>query len=183
MKRGVTRMEPIPEKLVNETWQEFASFSHVRVQKETNKVNKNQPNLLAFMMEFTQDLDQEVKELAIYMFYVVCRMFQKSSKKSLKRISPEEIINCYEKTERFIESLEGIDERFLERIAEVQLSGQPYVMKYVVEALMEAPEEEDPVILTEDDVGYLFLLFKTIVDLLDNKLSLALNQISYRKYE
>jgi len=163
-------MEPISEELVDETWQEFAGFSHARAQKETTKVNKNQPNLLAFMMEFIQDLDQEVKELAIYMFYVVCRMFQKSSKKSLKRISSEEIINCYEKTERLIESLEGIDEKFLERIAKVQLSGQPYVMKYVVETLMEAPEEEEPIALTEDDIGYLFLLFKTVVDLLDETL-------------
>ena len=168
-------MEPISQELVDETWQEFAGFSPVRARKETIKVNKNQPNLLAFMMEFTQDLDQEVQELAIYMFYVVCRMFKKSSKKGLKRISPEEIINCYEKTERFIESLEGTHERFFERIAEVQLSGQPYVMKYVVETLMEAPDEEDPVALTEEDSGYLFLLFKTAVDLLDNKMSLALN--------
>ena len=168
-------MNPISQELVDETWQAFAGFSPARARKETIKVNKNQPNLLAFMMEFTRDLDQEVQELAIYMFYVVCRMFQKNSKKSLKRISPEEILNCYEKTERFIESLEGTHERFFERIAKVQLSEQPYVMKYVVEALMEAPEEEDPVILTEDDVGYLFLLFKTVVDLLDNKLSLALN--------
>jgi len=160
-------MEPISKELVDETWQEFAGFSSVRARKEMIKVNKNQPNLLAFMMEFTQDLDQEVKELAIYMFYVVCRMFQKSSKKSLKRISPEEIINCYEKTERFIESLEGTHERFFERIAEAQLSGQPYVMKYVVETLMEAPEEEYPIVLTEDDIGYLFLLFKTVVDLFD----------------
>jgi hypothetical protein len=160
-------MEPISKELVDETWQEFAGFSPVRARKEMIKVNKNQPNLLAFMMEFTQDLDQEVKELAIYMFYVVCRMFQKSSKKSLKRISPEEIINCYEKTERFIESLEGTHERFFERIAEAQLSGQPYVMKYVVETLMEAPEEEYPIVLTEDDIGYLFLLFKTVVDLFD----------------
>jgi len=160
-------MEPIPKELMDETWQEFAGFSSVRARKEMIKVNKNQPNLLAFMMEFTQDLDQEVKELAIYMFYVVCRMFQKSSKKSLKRISPEEIINCYEKTERFIESLEGTHERFFERIAEAQLSGQPYVMKYVVETLMEAPEEEYPIVLTEDDIGYLFLLFKTVVDLFD----------------
>ena len=112
------------------------------------------------------------------MFYVVCRMFQKSSKKSLKRISPEEIINCYEKTERFIEHLEGAHERFFERIAEVQLSEQPYVMKYVVETLMEAPEEEDPVILTEDDVGYLFLLFKTVVDLLDKTTSSSLKKSS-----
>jgi hypothetical protein len=160
-------MEPISKELMDETWQEFAGFSSVRARKEMIKVNKNQPNLLAFMMEFTQDLDREVQELAIYMFYVVCRMFQKSSKKSLKRISPEEIINCYEKTERFIESLEGTHERFFERIAEAQLSGQPYVMKYVVETLMEAPEEEYPIVLTEDDIGYLFLLFKTVVDLFD----------------
>ena len=171
-------MNPISQELVDETWQAFAGFSPARARKETIKVNKNQPNLLAFMMEFTRDLDQEVQELAIYMFYVVCRMFQKSSKKSLKRISPEEILNCYEKTERFIESLEGTHERFFERIAKVQLSEQPYVMKYVVEALMEAPEEEDPVILTEDDVGYLFLLFKTVVDLLDKTTSSSLKKSS-----
>ena len=171
-------MNPISQELVDETWQAFAGFSPARARKETIKVNKNQPNLLAFMMEFTQDLDREVKELAIYMFYVVCRMFQKSSKKSLKRISPEEIINCYEKTERFIENLEGAHERFFERIAEVQLSEQPYVMKYVVETLMEAPEEEYPIVLTEDDIGYLFLLFKTVVDLLDKTTSSSLKKSS-----
>ena len=160
-------MEPISKELVDETWQAFAGFSPVRVRKETIKANKNQPNLLAFMMEFTRDLDQEVKELAIYMFYVVCRMFQKSSKKSLKRISPEEIIKCYEKNEHFLENLEGTHERFIERIAGLQLFGQPYVMKYVVETLIEAPDEEDPVALTEEDTGYLFLLLKTVVDLLD----------------
>ena len=171
-------MNPISQELVDETWQAFAGFSPARARKESIKVNKNQPNLLAFMMEFTQDLDQEVQELAIYMFYVVCRMFQKSSKNSLKRISPEEIINCYEKTERFIESLEGAHESIYERISGFQLSEQPYVMKNVVETLMEAQEEEDPVILTEDDVGYLFLLFKTVVDLLDKTTSSSLKKSS-----
>ncbi len=160
-------MEPITEELVEETWQEFERYSPARLQKEITKVSKNQPNLLAFMMEFTQDVDQEVRELAIYMFYIVCRIFQESSKKKIKRISPEEIIKYYEKNEDFIESLEGVDDKFLERIAKVQLSGQPYVMKYVVETIIEAPEGEDPVALTEEDTGYLFLLFKTVVDLLD----------------
>jgi hypothetical protein len=163
-------MEPISEELVEETWQEFAGFSPNRLQKEIIKVSKNQPNLLAFMMEFTQELDQEVIELAVYMFYVVCRMFQKSSKKRIKRISPEKVINCYEKNERLMESLEGAHERFFERIAGIQLSGQPNVIKYVVDTLIEAPEEEDPVALTEEDTGYLFLLLKTVVDLLDETL-------------
>ncbi|MCK4486797.1 MAG: hypothetical protein KAU38_08565 [Desulfobacterales bacterium] len=32
---------------------------------------------------------------------------------------------------------------------------------------MEAPEEEDHVALTEEDIGEIFLLLKTVVDLLD----------------
>lgn len=160
-------MESISEELVEETWQKFASFSPERAQTEMIKVSKNQPNLLAFMMEFTQELDQEVRELAIYMFYVICRMFQKSSEKKIKRIPAEEIINCYEKNEHLIENLEGAHEKFLERIAGIQLSGQPYVMKYVVETLVEAQEGEDPVALTGEDIGYLFLSLKTVVDLLD----------------
>ena len=160
-------MEPIPEQLVEETWQEFAGFSPTRIHTESKKFSKNQPNLLAFMMEFTIELDQDVKELAIYMYHVVCRMFDKSSKKRIRRISPEAVIDQYEKNEDLMESLEGAHEKFLERVAEVQLSRQPHVMKYIVDTLIEAPDEEDPVALTKDDIGYLFLLLKTVVDLLD----------------
>ena len=52
----------------------------------------------------------------------------------------------------------------------MQLSSQPYVMKYVVETLIEAPEEENPVALTDEDTGFLFLLLKTVVDVLDSEL-------------
>jgi hypothetical protein len=169
-------MEPLSEELVEKTWEEFAAFPPEQAQKETAIISKNQPNLLAFMMEFTQELSQEVKELAIYMFYVLYRMFQKNSKKKIKRISAEEIITSYEKNEHFIKSLEGVHDKFFERIAGVQLSGQPYVMKYVVETLMEAPEDEDPVALTEEDMGYLFLLLKTVVDLLDQRMISGLKE-------
>jgi len=49
-------------------------------------------------------------------------------------------------------------------------------MKYVVETLMEAPEDEDPVALTEEDMGYLFLLLKTVVDLLDQRMRSGLTE-------
>ena len=163
----MVNMDPIPEELVEETWQEVSSFASGRVIKEMGQVSKSQPELLAFMMEFVQDLDQEVKELAVYIFYVIFRLFQKSSRKRIEKISTESIIECYEKNEDLIQSLEGIHQKFLDRIARVQLSSQPYVMKYVVEALIEAPEEEDPVALTEEDTGFLFLLLKTVVDVLD----------------
>ena len=64
--------------------------------------------------------------------------------------------------------LEGVDEKFLDRIASVQTSRQPYVVKYVADALMEDEEEgEDAMALTEEQKGFLFLLLKTVIDALD----------------
>ena len=160
-------MEVISEKLVEEVWQEVASFSPIQARKEMEKLSEKQSDLLSFMVTFTQDLDQEVKELAMYMFFVVNRIFEKGSKKKIRKISDKEIIKCHESNEKLIENLEGTHEKFLDRIAKTQILVQPYVMKYVVETLTEMPEEEDPVELTNEDMGYLYLLFKTIIDLLD----------------
>ena len=159
-------MELIPEELVEETWQEVAGFSPVRGQKEMEKLGKKQPDLLSFMLVFTEDLNPEVKELAIYMFFVVYRIFQKSSKKEIRKIPGKEVEKCYESNEKLVEKTEGIHEKFLERIAKTQVLKQPHVMDYVLSTLME-PDEEDPIELTPEDIGYLFLLFKTVIDLLD----------------
>jgi hypothetical protein len=159
-------MELIPEELVEETWQEVAGFSPVRGQKEMEKLGKKQPDLLSFMLVFTEDLNPEVKELAIYMFFVVYRIFEKSSKKEIRKIPGKEVEKCYESNENLVEKTEGIHEKLLERIAKTQVLKQPHVMNYVLSTLME-PDEEDPIELTPEDIGYLFLLFKTVIDLLD----------------
>jgi hypothetical protein len=160
-------METITEKLVEETWQETARFNPKQISKEMKKVGMTQPDLLAFIMEFSQELNQELKELAVYMFLNVYRMFQKSFPKRIKKISAKEIIDCYEHNEKFIASLEGAHDKFYDRIARVEFYEQPYVMKYVVDTFFEAPEEEDPITLTKEDIGYLFLLFKTVIDILN----------------
>ena len=48
----------------------------------------------------------------------------------------------YDENTRLIESLKGAHEKFIDRIANVQVSKQPYVMKYVLEALMEDAVEQ-----------------------------------------
>jgi len=161
-------MEPIPEEIVEKTWQEVAGFSPGRAKKEMMKIGNNQPELLGFVTELTKEMDQEVRELGIYMFLVVYRMFQKAHGK-IKKISSEEIIECYEHNEGLMERLEGAHEKFLDRVASVQTSRQPYVVNYVVDALMEDDEGEDAVVLTEEQKGFLFLLLKTVIDVLDAK--------------
>ncbi|PIQ95224.1 MAG: hypothetical protein COY75_05805 [Nitrospirae bacterium CG_4_10_14_0_8_um_filter_41_23] len=161
-------MKPISEKFVEKTWQEVAGFSTNRAIKEMQKMGKNQSDLLAFLMALTEDLDPEVRELAIYIAFVVYRIFE-GSRIRIKKITSKEIIDCYEYNEDLIGKLEGADEKFIDRIARIQISKQPHVMKYVVEALMEGSEDGDDVVLTDEDKGFLFLLLKTVVDLLDKK--------------
>ena len=48
-------MEIIPEDLVTESWQEVSEFTAERANAEMTRVSKIQPNLVAFMVEFTQD--------------------------------------------------------------------------------------------------------------------------------
>ena len=162
-------MEPIPGEIVEKTWQEAAGFSPDRAKKEMMKIGNRQQELLAFVMESAKEMGQEVRELAIYMFLVVYRMFQHAHGK-IKKICSEEIIECYEHNEGLMERLEGAHEKFLDRVASVQTSRQPYAVKYVADALMEGNDEgEDAVALTEEQKGFLFLLLKTVIDVLDQK--------------
>jgi hypothetical protein len=160
-------MEVIPQELVEKIQQEVSDFTPGRAKKEMTKLGEHQPELLSFMLEFTQDLDQEVHELAIYMFFVVCRVFEKASAKKIEKISSQQIIKCFESNEELLESLEGAHEKFLERITRARILTQPYVIKYVADTLFEAPEQEDPIELSDDNIGYLFLLFKTVIDVLN----------------
>lgn len=160
-------MEPLSEELVDEVWEAFADFTPEQAYDEAQKVGKNQPEILAFIMEMTEDLDQDIKELAVYMFFVIHSMFQKGYGQKIREATSDEIINCYEENEKIMESLEGIHEKFFEKIAEVQMSAQPYVVRYVVETLFEAGQDDDPILLGEEDMGYLFLLMKTIIDVLN----------------
>jgi hypothetical protein len=159
-------MDPLSEEFVEKTWQQIAAFTPDRANKEMIAMGKNQPDLLAFLMAYTDDLQQEVKELAIYIAFVVYKMFLDSG--GIQRISSRDIMAKYDENTRFMESIEGADEKFIDRIARVQVSKQPYVMKYVLEALME-DAEEDGIDLTEEDIGSLFLLFKTEIEVLDKR--------------
>jgi hypothetical protein len=160
-------MDLLSEGFVDKTWKQVAELTPDRTNKEMLAMGKNQPDLLAFLMAYMDDLQQEVKELAIYIAFVVYKMFLDSSGK-IPRISSKEIMARYNENTRFMESLEGAHEKFIDRVASVQVSKQPYVMKYVLEALME-DAEKDGINLSEEDIGLLFILFKTEIEVLDKR--------------
>ncbi len=161
-------MEPISEALVEETWQEVARFSPQRTVQEMERTAGKQTHLLSFIAAYTEDLSREAAELAFYMFFTIYRMFSKSSGHDVSSIRGGKIEHWLDQNENMLGRLEGAHEKFVERVAQVEASRQPFVMRYLVETLIEAPDGEDPVELTEEETGALFLVLKTVVDVLDH---------------
>ena len=165
-------MDVIPADLVEETWREVGSCSIAQAKEVMNRLGKSQNNLLSFVVIFTQDLEPDAQELAVYLFTVIFRIFEKASSGRIRRVKQGEIVAAYERTEKFVEKFIGAHERFLEAAAASLTSTQPFVMQYLVEALLEAPEEQqNPVILSDEDSGQIFLVLITAIGLLDRAAS------------
>jgi hypothetical protein len=158
-------MKQISEQIVAQTWMEISSYDTEKIDFEFNKVGERQPDLTSFIIEFTQDQQQTTIELCLCVFFIICRIFEKSSASRIKQITFDEIEIILKKNEALIENLEGVHERFYERIARVQFFNQPFVMKYILETLVEETEIENT--LSEKETGYLFFLFKNVVDIFD----------------
>ncbi|MBA4366471.1 MAG: hypothetical protein C0403_02410 [Desulfobacterium sp.] len=158
-------MKLISEQIVKQTWMEISSYDTEKIDFEFSKFGERQPDLTYFIMEFTQDQQQTTIELCLYMFFTICRIFEKSSANRIKQITFDEIETIFKKNENLIENLEGVHERFYERIARVQFFNQPFVMKYILETLVEETEIENT--LSEKETGYLFFIFKNVVDIFD----------------
>lgn len=162
-------MDPLSEEFVDEVCMELAELTPEKGYKESVETAKKQPEIMAFLTEMTEDIDEEIRVLAVYMFFAIYRMFVKAYANEIDKVTSDEIIDSYKINEELMDSLEGIHEEFFERIAEVQMACQPYVIRFVVESLFEALEGEDPVLFGEEDMGYLFLLMKTVIDVLNMK--------------
>ncbi len=167
-------MYVIPNELVEETWQEVGSGSAEQARELINRIGKCQSNLLSFVIVFTEDLGVDAHELSLYLFTVIYRVFEKAAFGRIRQLKQREIEAAYEGNEKFCERYLAAHERFLAKAAESIAMPQPFVMKYLIEALFEAPEqEEDPVVLSEEDSGQIFLVLKTAIDLLADATSPA----------
>lgn len=163
-------MKIIPENVVEETWKEVATLSLDKAKKEMLCFGKKQKRLLEFIMLTSSEMEIEAQELLLYMLLVIYRMFVKNCAFEFKRITHNEIIKQYEINIKFLEKLEKSHELFINKMIKSQLLTQPFVMKYIADTIIEAPEsKDDPIFLSQKDAGMIYILLKTVVDLFDSR--------------
>ena len=160
-------MTVLSEALVTETWRACAQMPSAEAQAAIRKLGRQQPALLAYVLAASESLSPAAGELMVYLFFVVTRAFYASGQR-IRRVPPAAIDACEAELERRLLCLQGAHEAFVERAAAVLSATQPHAFRYLVEAVIEAPSEPvDPIPLTPEEEGALFLAIAMAITVLD----------------
>ena len=76
----------IPADVVEAIWQEVAVMPEEKALVEMDRVSNAQPALLAFVFADTENLSHDAHELAVYMFFVILRVFEKHFGRKLGKV-------------------------------------------------------------------------------------------------
>lgn len=164
-------MASIPQEIVESTAMRVGEMPPREARRAMERAAGQQPALLAYVMAATQDERAPVHELAIYLYFVLLQIFAAGAGSAVPEIGMDAVESRAEANEEALERLETAHEGFVERAAEGATARQPFVLRYVVDALF-APREDDPdAALEEEEAGFLFLILQTVIDLLDQVIS------------
>lgn len=144
---------------------EVGRLAPQEVQNQLQALWQRQPELMRFMREPTENISEGASELTFYLFFVVVRMFQKPYGSQVQEVTTDGVMESFEANQELLEHLARVQDKFLEKLADPLQWDQPHVLRYVVEAMLEASvAEEEALEFSEQEFGYLFLLLKTVVD-------------------
>lgn len=157
---------PVPAQVVESTWRHVAALEPGAARRLMEQAAERQPALLAYVMASTARSRAPVQELAVYLSYVVLQMFERDAPEPLTTVSVARVEYHADRNDGLLDKLAPADERFLQRAAEVESSAQPFVLRYIAEALLEDAELDESVAFAPDETGLVYLALKTVVDAL-----------------
>ena len=163
-------MKLIDKDLVEETWQEVSQYPVEKMADEQARFIKVQPSVAPFIMAFTEEYGEEISSLALYMAYVVYRMFEKSVRVEIPSLSRKAIESAFQDNEEWLKGIQKMDERLLQRRLENSDDvRQLFVIKYVIEAIFEEGGGGNGYqdFLNDDTRNTIFMVIKIFIDALD----------------
>jgi hypothetical protein len=160
-------MKTITADVVEKTWKRMGAISPAEGEGLAAQMYREQPFVQVYLLAVGErDLNVDEAPLLHYLGMVVWQSFVASGQK-LTQVDEELLDRAVHANEKMLEYLEGEPDTGFVKVVESVLDGYPQVevLKYVVEALMEEPEEDCDI--REESVGVMFIHLKTVIDCFD----------------
>lgn len=145
------------------------TLSETDVPKIVNRMTKEQPNLLAYLMAAGKrdDLfDQYEAEIILFIGIVLWQVIKKNYRQ-FPKVKDKVLDQIEKKNEDFLEMLSSDSEGdFLSVVGEmVKTYPEPELLRYISEAIFEQDDPDDPPI-REENTGLAFFYLKTVLDVI-----------------
>ena len=162
--------ETISAATVTETWQRMAQMSLDEVPLITERMKKEQPYLLVHLMAADDTLfNQDERETIFYVGMVVWQII-KQSKRRLGQVTRKKLERADNANYEMLELLASDTEADFMSASEIMVLDypEPEVLRYIVEAIMEDDEEDDPdnPVIRDEVKGMAFVHLKIALDAL-----------------
>jgi hypothetical protein len=161
-------MQTISVELVERTWKRMARMSSAEVPRIIDRMDKEQPEILGFLLGIDYDvLNEDERKLLLYLGTVIWEIMRQGMPRP-KRVSAKRMNQFIDRTDKMTEYLmgESADDFETSVVKIFQEHNQINVLRYAVEALFEMEEEDDEEI-REEMKGLIFMNLKTVVEALD----------------
>ena len=162
-------MDIIPYEFIESLQQEIDEMVPMDSQNKMKEVYLDQPNLSQYIVDFNDDLDDELNKYTLYLFSIIYLAIKKFYRKTLPVISDKDIIKAHEHNVDLMDKLETSHEVFITRMAETNLNKQPGIYRFITESIFEELGEIFDV--TEEEEGWIFLVLKSTIDILNDKVA------------
>lgn len=152
----------VTAELMEESWRAIGALSDGEIRKRQQLCGKEQEELTSFVLAYASDLAPEALGLALYAHLVVVEAFRRSGAR-FRSIKARTIEDTWKANFGFINGLRAAGRPEAPFQLDPDLSSEPAVMQYVIDALTEQ-NEDDPVGIGDDDFWRTLQLLKTVAD-------------------
>ncbi len=159
-------MKIIPVEIIHSVQNQLDRMKPEYSQQEIQKVYSEQPNILEYIVAVTEELGDELSKHTFYLFSVIYLAVRNVHPKKIEKIGDKKIIKVHDDNIDMMERLEGAHEVFFDRFAETSILKQPGIFEFISRSLFEEISELSEV--NDDDIGWMFLVLKSAVDVLDS---------------
>lgn len=134
--------------------------------RSAERLLREQPEVLAFVLAGTAQLDAETRAVGVFLADVVYEAFRLGGR-ATRPVKTTAFVEALRENRRMAVTVGQAHDRFAERyLRHSRTLRQPALIRYVTGVLLE-PDETCAHTIPRDELGPLFIVLKSVIDVLD----------------
>lgn len=143
--------------------------------KSAERLLREQPEVLAFVLAGTAQLDPETRAVSVFLADVIFESFRLAGREA-RAVRTTDFVASLRRNRQMALQVGQAHDRFAERyLRHSNTLRQPALIRYVTGVLLE-PDETCAHTIPRDELGPLFIVLKSVIDVLDEDCRAPANQ-------